>query len=86
MFFYSTDCNFIVKVMKTNTHYECYTKEQVMSHINQPTGTIIYKVLRDGSLERLGAVKPNTEIFVKIQLTNVFYYGNMITEQNKHAK
>lgn len=64
--FYSTDCNFIVKVMKTDIHYECYTKEQVMSHINQPTGTIIYKVLRDGSLKRLGAVKPNTEIFVKI--------------------
>lgn len=84
--FYSTDCNFIVKVMKTDTHYECYTKEQVMSHINQPTGTIIYKVLRDDSLERLGAVKPNTEIFVKIQLTNDFYYGNIITEQNKHAK
>ena len=66
MFFYSTDCNYIVKVIKTDTHYECYTKEQVLSHINQPTGTIIYKVLRDGSLERLGAVKPNTEIFIKI--------------------
>ena len=66
MFFYSTDCSFIVKVMKTNTHYECYTKEQVLSHIKQPTGTIIYKVLRDGTLERLRAVKPNTTIFVKI--------------------
>ena len=86
MFFYSTDCSFIVKVMKKDTHYECYTKEQVISHINQPTGTIIYKVLRDGSLKRLGAVKPNTEIFVKIQLTNDFNYDIIITEQNKHAK
>ena len=58
MFFYSTDCNFIVKVIKTNTHYECYTKEQVMSHINQPTGTIVYKVLNNGTLERIGVVKP----------------------------
>ena len=66
MFFYSTDCNYIVKVMKTDTHYECYNKEQVLKHANQPTGTIIYKVIRDGSLERLGAFKPNTEIFVKI--------------------
>ena len=66
MFFYSTDCNYIVKIIGKDTHFECYTKEQVMSHINQPTGTIIYKVLRDGSLKRLGAVKPNTEIFVKI--------------------
>ena len=66
MFFYSTDCSYIVKVIKKDTHYECYTKEQVLSHANQPTGTIIYKVMRDGSLERLGAFKPNTEIFVKI--------------------
>lgn len=66
MFFYSTDCSFIVKVMKTNTHYECYTKEQVLKHANQPTGTIIYKVKSDGTLERLGVFKPNTEIFLKI--------------------
>ena len=66
MFFYSTDCSFIVKVIGENKHYECYTKEQVLSHIKQPTGTIIYKVLRDGTLERLGAVKPNSTIFVKI--------------------
>ena len=66
MFFYSTDCNYIVKVMKTDTHYECYNKEQVLEHANQTTGSIIYKVMRDGSLERLGAFKPNTKIFVKI--------------------
>lgn len=66
MFFYSTDCSFIVKVIKENTHYECYTKEQVLSHVNQPTGTIIYKVMSDGSLKRLGACKPNSTIFVEI--------------------
>ena len=66
MFFYSTDCNYIVKVMKKNIHYECYNKEQILKHANQPTGTIIYKVMCDGSLKRLGAFKPNTEIFVKI--------------------
>lgn len=65
MFFYSTDCNYIVKVIGVDTHYECYTKEQVFKNANQPTGTIIYKVMDNGSLVRLGAFKPNTTIFVK---------------------
>ena len=31
--FYSTDCNYIVKVNDGKTHYECYTTEQVKEHI-----------------------------------------------------
>ena len=62
MFFYSTDCNFIVKVIGKDVHYECYTKQQVMSHINQPTGSIVYKVLNNGSLERIGVIKPCKEV------------------------
>ena len=61
MFFYSTDCSYIVKVIGVNTHFECYTKEQVMSHIKQPTGTIVYRVLNNGELERIGVIKPYKE-------------------------
>lgn len=49
--FYSTDCNYIVKVNDGKTHYECYTTEQVKEHIKQPHGCRVYKVKKDGSLE-----------------------------------
>ena len=31
--FYSTDCNYIVRVINSDVHYECYTKEQVKENI-----------------------------------------------------
>jgi len=49
--FYSTDCNYIVKVNGSNTHYECYTTEQVKKYIRQPMGCTVYKVKRNGELE-----------------------------------
>lgn len=58
MFFYSTDCSYIVKVIGKDTHYECYTEEQVKKNIKHPTGCIVYRVLKDGNLERIGVVKP----------------------------
>lgn len=61
MFFYSTDCNYIVKVIKKDIHFECYTKEQVKEHLRHDTGCIVYKVLNDGSLKRIGVVKPYKE-------------------------
>lgn len=49
--FYSTDCNYIVKVNGSNTHYECYTTEQVKKYIRQPMGCTVYKVKSNGELE-----------------------------------
>ena len=48
--FYSTDCNYIVKVNNTDTHYECYTTAQVKEHIKQKNGCVVYKV-KNGKLE-----------------------------------
>lgn len=61
MFFYSTDCNYIVKVIKKDVHFECYTTEQVKAHLKHDTGCIVYKVLKDGSLERMAIIKPYKE-------------------------
>ena len=56
--FYSTDCNYIVRVIQSDVHYECYTKEQVKNNIKHSTGCIVYKVLNNGTLERIGIIKP----------------------------
>lgn len=58
MFLYSTDCNFIVKVVGKDQHFECYTKDQVLDHVKQPNGAIVYQVKKDGSLDCIGIVKP----------------------------
>lgn len=55
--FYSTDCNYIVKVNDGKTHYECYTTEQVKKHIRQPMGCTVYKV-KNGKLEFWANVLP----------------------------
>lgn len=54
---YSTDCNYIVKVIGCDIHYECYTKEQVKSCIRQPKGCLVYKVESDGKLNLLARIK-----------------------------
>lgn len=60
--FYSTDCNYIVRVIGTDIHYECYTAEQAKSHLKQENGCIVYKVLSDGTLERMAIIKPYKNI------------------------
>lgn len=54
---YSTDCNFIVKVIGKEQIIECYTKEQVKNNIRHENGCIVYKVSKDGTLERIGVIK-----------------------------
>lgn len=56
--FYSTDCNYVIKVAKTDIIIECYTKEQVKRNIRWSTGCIVYKVLKDGTLEEMAKIKP----------------------------
>ena len=60
--FYSTDCNYIVKVIQSDVHYECYTKEQVKANLKQKNGCIVYKVLNNGTLERMAIIKPYENI------------------------
>ena len=56
--FYSTDCNYIVKVIGKDKHIECYTKEQLKSNIRHENGCIVYKVLNNGELEKMAVIKP----------------------------
>lgn len=56
--FYSADCNYIVKVIGKDIHYECYTKEQVKKYIRQPEGTLVYRVNPLGKLELMARIKP----------------------------
>lgn len=56
--FYSTDCNYIVKVIDKDIHYECYTTEQVKKYIRRPEGTLVYKVKSDGKLKLLARINP----------------------------
>ena len=56
--FYSTDCNYIVKIIGKDSHIECYTKEQLKSNIRHENGCIVYKVLNDGQLEKMAVIKP----------------------------
>ena len=58
MLFYSTDCNYIVKVIGKKEYFECYTKEQTKNCIRHPNGTLVYKVKPDGKLELLACIKP----------------------------
>ena len=55
---YSTDCNYIVRVLQSDVHYECYTKEQVKEHIKQKNGCVVYRVLNNGMLEHIAIIKP----------------------------
>lgn len=55
--FYSTDCNFVIKVIGKEQIIECYTKEQVKNNIRHINGCIVYKVLKDGTLERMAVIK-----------------------------
>ena len=55
---YSTDCNYIVKILKRDAWVECYTKEQVKNSIKTKTGCIVYKVLKDGTLEKMAVIAP----------------------------
>ena len=55
---YSTDCNFVIKVIGKEQIIECYTKEQVKNNIRHPQGCIVYKVLKDGTVEKMGIIKP----------------------------
>ena len=41
---YNTDCNFIVKPIGKEQIFECYTKEQVKSHLYQKNGCLVYKI------------------------------------------
>ena len=50
--FYSTDCNYIVKIIEKNSYIECYTKEQLKNNIRHENGCIVYKVLNNGKLEK----------------------------------
>lgn len=60
--FYSTDCNYIVKVIGNDGHIkcyiECYTKEQLKNNIRHDNGCIVYKVLHNGQLEKMSIIKP----------------------------
>ena len=56
--FYSTDCNYIVKIIGKDSHIECYTKEQLKSNIRHENGCIVYKVLNNGQLEKMAVIKP----------------------------
>ena len=56
--FYSTDCNYIVKIIGKDSHIECYTKEQLKNNIRHENGCIVYKVLNDGQLEKMAVIKP----------------------------
>ena len=56
--FYSTDCNYVIKVIEKDCVIECYTKEQVKNNIKHSTGCIVYKVLDNGTLERMAIIKP----------------------------
>lgn len=56
--FYSTDCNYIIRIIEKNSIIECYTKEQVKNNIKHSTGCVVYKVLKDGNLERMAIIKP----------------------------
>lgn len=58
MIFYSLDCNYIVKVVGKDEHFECYTKEQVKNCIRHPNGTLVYKIKSDGKLELMAHIKP----------------------------
>lgn len=60
--FYSTDCNYIVRVINSGIHYECYTKEQVKEHIKQKNGCVVYRVLNNGMLDRIAIIKPYENI------------------------
>ena len=57
--FYSTDCNYIVKVIGKDSHIECYTKEQLKNNIRHENGCIVYKVLNNGQLEKMAVIKPS---------------------------
>ena len=50
--FYSTYCNYIVKIIGKDSHIECYTKEQLKNNIRHENGCIVYKVLNNGKLEK----------------------------------
>ena len=56
--FYSTDCNYIIKVNNELVIIECYTKEQVMANIRHKNGCAVYKVLKDGKNELIGKIIP----------------------------
>ena len=59
--FYSTDCNYVIKVIKKEMIIECFTKEQVKNNIHHDTGCIVYKVLNNGTLEKMAIIKPYKE-------------------------
>lgn len=56
--FYSTDCNYVIKVAGRDCIVECYTTEQVKRNLRWSTGCIVYKVLKDGSLSEMAKIKP----------------------------
>ena len=56
--FYSTDCNYVIKVFNKPCWIECYTKEQVKRNIRHETGCSVYKVLNNGKLELMSHIKP----------------------------
>ena len=56
--FYSTDCNYIVKIIVNYILIECYTKEQLKSNTRHENGCIVYKVLNNGQLEKMAVIKP----------------------------
>ena len=56
---FSVDCNYIVKVIGKDCVIECYTKkQQLKENIRHKTGCIVYKVLSNGELKKLGIIKP----------------------------
>ena len=59
--FYSTDCNYIVKIIGKDSYIECYTKEQLKNNIRHENGCIVYKVLNNGHLEKMSVIKPNKQ-------------------------
>ena len=58
--FYSTDCNYIVKIIGKDSHIECYTKEQLKNNIRHENGCIVYKVLNNGQLQKMSVIKPSS--------------------------
>lgn len=53
---YSTDCNYIIKIIGKSAIIECYTKEQVKRNIHHKNGCIVYKV-NNGKLEKMAIIK-----------------------------
>ena len=56
--FFNVDCNYIVKVIGKDCVIECYTKQQLKENIRHKTGCIVYKVLSNGELKKIGFIKP----------------------------